>query len=148
MSNEDWDNFLSEAGQHMAVISPDTCDVTHILAPVFSCAKMLHLSEDLMFPYYLFQSWGGDRSIAERNNNLPEHQWNNKTDKLYWRGSTTGGRNRIDNYEKAHRIRLIQTVHKDPTSFLYTHSNVYFSGVIQCNHDACEKMKKRITLCW
>jgi len=140
----DLDAYVDEVEQHLAIILPDTCDVTHLLLPIFSSAKLLHISNDISFPYFQFLDWNKHRKDNERYNSMKEYQWENKTNKLYWRGSTTGGRNTINNYEKNHRVRFIKKVNSNP--FLAENSNALLHAVIQCDQDACAKMRSEFRI--
>lgn len=82
---------------------PNAFDITHDLFPVFSQSKISSF-QDILYPspwYWIgkvpYSSW---RDTA----------WSSKANKMYWRGSTTGGFSRDGGWRRQHRQRFVQQV--------------------------------------
>lgn len=76
--------------------------------PLFMMSKNLtspHEQSKFLLPdEYMIGNWHSlFTNIAEAN---PEHSWNHKIDKLFWRGSGSGGTYSISNFDKLDRLKL------------------------------------------
>ncbi|KAJ6479182.1 glycosyl transferase family 90-domain-containing protein [Mycena vitilis] len=84
-------------------------DFTTDLFPVMSMTKISPCFADILVPsefYYSDSGWAPHYGYA---NNIT---WDNKMDKLYWRGMTSGGWVYGDNYHAFPRFRLIDIARK------------------------------------
>lgn len=131
---------------------PNYCTVVHDLFPIFSQSK-LSAYADLVYPspwYWL------DKVEYLEKKDMP---WANKEDRLYWRGSTTGGYSRNGGWRRQHRQRFVQKVNAaDQAKVLENNGNeesqdwevkdvargdykdimdVHFSHVGQCDPGDC-----------
>lgn len=73
------------------------------LVPLFSPGKITGF-KDILIPSAL--SW--KESDYYRYSPLHDTTWNNKTDKIYWRGASSGGRYLPAHYDNYHRQRLVR----------------------------------------
>ncbi|OCL06419.1 glycosyltransferase family 90 protein [Glonium stellatum] len=80
---------------------PNAFNIVHDLIPIFSQSKISSF-QDITYPspWYWFGKVGYDE---ERDTD-----WYNKTNSLYWRGSTTGGFSRNGGWRRQHRQHVIQ----------------------------------------
>jgi len=136
---------------HGIFTSPETFLYTDAYVPIFSSAK-LSTNADILLPALSYV-----RREADYNESK-DHAWENKTNMLYWVGSTTGG-HRINNnsWHTHHRHRFVtfanqlqKTTHtfltetrpgvwqtwtsREILSQLY---NVKFTGLLQCDEPSC-----------
>ena len=141
---------------HGLLAAPDTMILTHSLVPIFSQCKPSVFSDVLYpSPYY---------GIDYEYDDSQDLEWDDKGDQVYWAGSSTGGHNTIDNWEHLHRSRLTLATEAGsiyPTQILErdVHNNwqprnttygeladlfhLRITRVVQCEEDACEKMKEK-----
>ncbi|KAI9882860.1 MAG: hypothetical protein M1823_005389 [Watsoniomyces obsoletus] len=80
---------------------PNAFDVVHDLFPVFSQSKVSSF-QDILFPSPWY--WFGKVPYDEHLDPI----WTNKTEHLYWRGSTTGGFSRNGGWRRQHRQRTVR----------------------------------------
>ncbi|KAF1996507.1 glycosyltransferase family 90 protein [Amniculicola lignicola CBS 123094] len=80
---------------------PNAFNIIHELTPVFSQSKVSSF-QDILYPspWYWFGRVGYDMN--------KDTNWENKTNSLYWRGSTTGGFSRNGGWRKHHRQRVVR----------------------------------------
>ncbi|PYH43246.1 uncharacterized protein BP01DRAFT_375623 [Aspergillus saccharolyticus JOP 1030-1] len=92
---------------------PNTFEVVHDLFPVFSQSKISSY-QDILYPspwYY------ADKVPYEA---ARDFDWNSKLDKMYWRGSTTGGYSRAGGWRRQHRQRFVRNVNARDTANVLT----------------------------
>lgn len=82
---------------------PNAFDVVHDLVPVFSQSKISSF-QDILYPSPWY--WA-DKVPYESKKDIT---WNEKQDKLYWRGSTTGGFSRAGGWRRQHRQLFVSNV--------------------------------------
>ncbi|KAL2256797.1 hypothetical protein VTK26DRAFT_1115 [Humicola hyalothermophila] len=80
---------------------PNAYHVAHDLIPIFSQSKISSYA-DLIYPSPWY--WA-DKVPYSEDNDMP---WSEKLDRLYWRGSTTGGFSRNGGWRRQHRQRVVQ----------------------------------------
>lgn len=78
-------------------------DVVHDLFPVFSQSKLSSF-QDILYPSPWY--WV-DKVPYEAEK---DYSWDEKMDKMYWRGSTTGGYSRGGGWRRQHRQRFVGTI--------------------------------------
>ncbi|PYH95004.1 putative capsule-associated protein CAP1 [Aspergillus ellipticus CBS 707.79] len=82
---------------------PNTFEVVHDLFPVFSQSKISSY-QDILYP----SPWYWDNQVPyEEEKDL---EWDAKIDKMYWRGSTTGGYSRAGGWRRQHRQIFLRNV--------------------------------------
>ncbi|ODQ55518.1 hypothetical protein SAICODRAFT_29075 [Saitoella complicata NRRL Y-17804] len=89
---------------HGFFLSPASLSFTHALTPIFSVSK-LNVFNDILYP----ATWYGD-GPSEGAGMEGDKAWEEKEGMVYWRGSTTGGELRRDNWRGSHRIRFVDLV--------------------------------------
>ncbi|KAF1842912.1 glycosyltransferase family 90 protein [Cucurbitaria berberidis CBS 394.84] len=141
---------------------PNTFNIIHELTPVFSQSKISSF-QDLLYPSPWY--WIGKVGYNESH----DTNWENKTNSLYWRGSTTGGFSRNGGWRRQHRQHIVRRlnapdkaqivvpalesadVHADQTAYSLvdidrrSHKHlidVKFSHVGQCDPGDCEAQKE------
>ncbi|KAK3902661.1 hypothetical protein C8A05DRAFT_43960 [Staphylotrichum tortipilum] len=80
---------------------PNAYGVVHDLFPIFSQSKISSYA-DILYPSPWY--WANKVPYDPAN----DHPWAQKLDRLYWRGSTTGGFSRNGGWRRQHRQRLVQ----------------------------------------
>lgn len=101
---------------------PNAFDVVHDLTPVFSQSKISSF-QDIVYPspWYWAQKvpYEGDKDLS----------WDQKQDKVYWRGSTTGGFSRAGGWRRQHRQLFVSNVNAlDSTKVLTRDANDAWSS--------------------
>ncbi|PHH91079.1 hypothetical protein CDD83_1707 [Cordyceps sp. RAO-2017] len=135
---------------------PNAYNVVHDLLPIFSQSKISSYN-DIIYP----SPWYWYKKVAyEEERDRP---WEQKQDKLYWRGSTTGGFSRRGGWRRQHRQHLVQKINAGDQALIMVHGDgggdgggprwaakevprgdyrdlidVYFSHVGQCDPGDCE----------
>ena len=136
---------------------PNAFNVIHELLPVFSQSKMSSF-QDILYPspWYWFGRVGYDEDH--------DTTWENKTNSLYWRGSTTGGFSRNGGWRKHHRQNIVKRLNArgnpkvlvnkgDSNSLVYEVEevdrknvqklvDVKFSHIGQCDPGDCDAQKE------
>ncbi|KAJ4304791.1 hypothetical protein N0V90_000319 [Kalmusia sp. IMI 367209] len=136
---------------------PNAFSVIYDLTPIFSSSKISSF-QDILFPspWYWFGKVGYDESH--------DTTWENKTNSLYWRGSTTGGFSRKGGWRRQHRQRIVRRLNAldkanisvpadKPTSAAHTIKEVdrtlykslidaKFSHIGQCDPGDCDAQKE------
>lgn len=94
-------NSPSFSGSYGFFERPNAFNIVHELTPIFSQSKLSSF-QDILYPspWYWFGKVGYD---LDRDTD-----WENKTNELYWRGSTTGGFSRGGGWRRQHRQRVVK----------------------------------------
>jgi hypothetical protein len=84
-------------GLHGAFVAPEEMSVTKKLFPFFSASK-IGVGREILVP-----------SVGRWNDSTATSStpWNEKLDKLFWRGPATGGKNSALNWQRFHRHRFV-----------------------------------------
>ena len=82
---------------------PNAFNIVHDLFPVFSQSKISSF-QDILYP----SPWYWSNKVAYDESN--DISWEKKKDKLYWRGSTTGGFSRDGGWRRQHRQLFVQKI--------------------------------------
>ncbi|KAH7082135.1 hypothetical protein FB567DRAFT_561994 [Paraphoma chrysanthemicola] len=141
---------------------PNAFNIIHELTPVFSQSKISSF-QDILYPSPWY--WVGKVGYDESHDTT----WENKTNALYWRGSTTGGFSRNGGWRRQHRQHIVQRLNAPdkaqmivpsaqntpPTTEVNTHKvldidrrslkhliDVHFSHVGQCDPGDCDAQKE------
>ncbi|KAM3527912.1 hypothetical protein NHJ13051_002689 [Beauveria bassiana] len=138
---------------------PNMFKVTHDLFPIFSQSKISSYT-DLVYPSPWY--WYGK---VEYNETL-DMPWADKEDKLFWRGSTTGGFSRNGGWRRQHRQNVVEKMNGATEAPIFTDRaadgssahrwtaeqvprgdhrqlvDVHFSHVGQCDPGDCEAQKQ------
>ena len=136
---------------------PNAFDIVHDLFPIFSQSKISSF-QDILYP----SPWYWSDKVPYKESQ--DFAWENKEDKMYWRGSTTGGFSRNGGWRRQHRQRVIQKINALDTALVYQNEtvgrdlewhvknvsrvdykplfDVYFSHVGQCDPGDCEAQKE------
>ncbi len=88
---------------------PNAFNVVTDHFPVFSQSKPSSYS-DIIYP----SPWYWYGKVAY--NDTADHEWAEKEDKIYWRGSTTGGFSRDGGWRRQHRQHLVQKINAGDTA--------------------------------
>ncbi|KAJ3571515.1 hypothetical protein NPX13_g5352 [Xylaria arbuscula] len=136
---------------------PNAYNIVHDLFPIFSQSKISSYA-DILYPspWYWYEKVHYDES-----QDMP---WEEKANKFYWRGSTTGGFSRNGGWRRQHRQRFVQKINAADNAKVLTNSggpgkenwetkivprgdyrqlmDVYFSGVGQCDPGDCVAQKE------
>jgi len=135
---------------------PNAFHITHELIPIFSPSKVSSF-QDILFP----NPWNwADRVWYNVSADL---DWDQKTEKVYWRGTTSSGFSRNGTWHKQHRQRFVEKVNKPGIvskimtrkkrksawhvqevqqrdySYLF---DVHFSLIYQCSDEDCKKQEE------
>jgi hypothetical protein len=94
-------NSPSFATSHGFFDRPNAFSVVHDLFPIFSQSKMSSY-QDITYPSPWY--WFGKVTYSS----LSDPEWEDKEDKLWWRGSTTGGFSRAGGWKRQHRQQVIR----------------------------------------
>lgn len=132
---------------------PNAYNVVHDLFPIFSQSKISSYG-DLIYPspWYWYEqvAYDEEKDVA----------WKEKANKLYWRGSTTGGFSRNGGWRRQHRQHFVQKINaRDQVKIMVNHGgnenphweveevprseysdlvDVQFSHIGQCDPGDCE----------
>ncbi|KAE8351797.1 putative capsule-associated protein CAP1 [Aspergillus coremiiformis] len=90
---------------------PNAFDVVHDLFPVFSQSKISSF-QDILYPSPWYWS---DKVPYEEDK---DRSWAAKSDKLYWRGSTTGGFSRAGGWRRQHRQIFVSNSNTPSTAII------------------------------
>lgn len=136
---------------------PNAYNIVHDLFPIFSQSKISSYA-DIIYP----SPWYWYEKVAyEEEKDKP---WAEKEDKLYWRGSTTGGFSRSGGWRRQHRQNFVQKINAgDKAKIMVNHGtaetpkweassvprgeyreliDVAFSHVGQCDPGDCEAQEQ------
>ena len=136
---------------------PNAFNVVHDLFPIFSQSKISSFN-DILYPSPWY--WNGKVTYNE----TADRNWAEKEDKMYWRGSTTGGFSRDGGWRRQHRQRVVRIVNavdqakilinrgeeskedwqvkEVPRSDFKEIFDVFFSYVGQCDLGDCDAQKE------
>jgi hypothetical protein len=134
---------------------PNAFNIIHELTPVFSQSKISSF-QDILYPspWYWFGKVGYDKSR--------DTSWENKTNSLYWRGSTTGGFSRAGGWRRQHRQHVVKRLNALDKAKILTNAgdppslrvqeverqdyerfiDVKFSHIGQCDPGDCDAQKE------
>ncbi|ENI09306.1 glycosyltransferase family 90 protein [Bipolaris maydis ATCC 48331] len=88
---------------------PNAFNIIHELTPVFSQSKISSF-QDILYPSPWY--WMGKVGYDETRDTT----WENKTNSLYWRGSTTGGFSRNGGWRRQHRQHIVRRLNAPDTA--------------------------------
>jgi hypothetical protein len=136
---------------------PNAFNIVHDLFPIFSQSKLSSFN-DILYPSPWY--WFGKVPYEEKL----DKSWNEKEDKFYWRGSTTGGFSRDGGWRRQHRQRFVQRVNavdqakilinrgegsvedwqvkEVPRSDFREIFDIFFSHVGQCDPGDCDAQRE------
>jgi hypothetical protein len=136
---------------------PNAFNIVHDLFPIFSQSKISSYA-DILYPSPWY--WYGKVAYDEKRD-MP---WEQKEDRLYWRGSTTGGFSRDGGWRRQHRQRFVAKVNAGDQAKILTNvgtdeapvwevkevargdfrgiMDVYFSHVGQCDEGDCDAQRE------
>jgi hypothetical protein len=135
---------------------PNAFSITHELTPIFSQSKLSSF-QDILYPSPWY--WIGKVGYDETHDTT----WENKTNSLYWRGSTTGGFSRNGGWRRQHRQHIVRRLNapdtaqiltpksNDPTTHEVTDIerkslaeliDVHFSHIGQCDPGDCDAQQE------
>ncbi|RYP80483.1 hypothetical protein DL770_006200 [Monosporascus sp. CRB-9-2] len=139
---------------------PNAYNVVLDLFPIFSQSKISSYA-DILYPspWYWYDKVPYDEA--------KDVAWAQKEDRLYWRGSTTGGFSRYGGWRRQHRQRLVQKLNAADNATILVNVgggsggggerweprsvprgdyrdlvDVYFSGVGQCDPGDCDAQRE------
>jgi hypothetical protein len=137
---------------------PNAYNIVHDLFPIFSQSKISSYN-DIVYPSPWY--WYGKVPY----NDTLDMDWNEKEDRIYWRGSTTGGFSRDGGWRRQHRQHLVQKINagdqakvminrgdgeaskedwqvkKVPRSDFKELFDIFFSYIGQCDPGDCDAQK-------
>ncbi|KAF1832202.1 hypothetical protein BDW02DRAFT_530341 [Decorospora gaudefroyi] len=88
---------------------PNAFSIIHELTPIFSQSKISSF-QDILYPSPWY--WMGKVGYDETH----DTSWDNKTNSLYWRGSTTGGFSRNGGWRRQHRQHIVKRLNAPDTA--------------------------------
>ncbi|USW47209.1 Putative glycosyl transferase CAP10 domain-containing protein [Septoria linicola] len=126
---------LSELGfSHGFFDRPNAFNVVHDLFPIFSQSKMSSF-QDITYPSPWY--WFGKVSYNENR----DMDWAQKENRLWWRGSTTGGFSRAGGWRRQHRQKLVAKVNSLESAKILSSSN---AGATDDNPGARKWLVKKV----
>jgi hypothetical protein len=136
---------------------PNAFSISQDLVPVFSQSKISSF-QDIIYP----SPWYWFKKVAYEEER--DMDWANKADKLYWRGSTTGGFSRNGGWKRQHRQHVVERLNANDDAMIlenrgteespdwvakevarsdYTELvDVKFSHIGQCDPGDCDAQKE------
>jgi hypothetical protein len=136
---------------------PNAYNIVHDLFPIFSQSKISSYA-DIIYPSPWY--WYEKVSYDEKQ----DMEWSQKEDRLYWRGSTTGGFSRDGGWRRQHRQRFVEKINAGdqarilvnrgtetkqdwqaqavPRSDYKGIMDVFFSHIGQCDEGDCNAQKE------
>ena len=156
---KDWCLHPRAGTRHAMFSSPFNLKITNSLIPVFSHGKP-STSQDILYPSPDYV--GGYRS--GRYDEKKDGAWENKTNKLYWSGSDTGGYAYGKEWHQFHRQRFVESLtngdsdvallrrnetgqweeYIDKMANLANLADVKFSALGACSGSACSDEEKHL----
>ncbi|CAK4032336.1 glycosyltransferase family 90 [Lecanosticta acicola] len=109
-------NSPSFSKSHGFFDRPNAFNVVHDLFPVFSQSKMSSF-QDILYPSPWY--WYGKVEYKEGK----DMDWEKKQNRLWWRGSTTGGFSRAGGWKRQHRQQFVRKVNALDAAKVLKHSN-------------------------
>ncbi|KAK4693672.1 hypothetical protein P7C71_g3768, partial [Lecanoromycetidae sp. Uapishka_2] len=82
---------------------PNAFNIVHDLFPIFSQSKISSY-QDILYPSPWY--WSNKVAYDEKD----DYSWDKKKNKLYWRGSTTGGFSRDGGWRRQHRQLFVEKI--------------------------------------
>ncbi|MCJ1274280.1 capsule-associated protein CAP1 [Puttea exsequens] len=82
---------------------PNAFNIVHDLFPIFSQSKISSY-QDILYP----SPWYWSNKVAYDDKD--DYSWEKKKNKLYWRGSTTGGFSRDGGWRRQHRQLFVEKI--------------------------------------
>ena len=86
---------------HGTFVEPISQSTSNTLLPMFGGSK-LPMNNDILLPAAIY--WSDEDRFSAGTTRIP---WSHKRDAIVWRGSASGGRNRVENWTRFHRHRLL-----------------------------------------
>ncbi|MCJ1357275.1 MAG: capsule-associated protein CAP1 [Icmadophila ericetorum] len=134
---------------------PNAFDIVHDLFPIFSQSKISSF-QDILYP----SPWYYVDKVPYKSS--ADYSWSSKENKMFWRGSTTGGFSRDGGWRRQHRQTLVRKINaKDDAKILEKNSaaktwsitsiprpnfstlfDVKFSHVGQCDDGDCAAQRE------
>ncbi|KAL8941921.1 MAG: hypothetical protein Q9211_001617 [Gyalolechia sp. 1 TL-2023] len=136
---------------------PNAFKIVHDLFPIFSQSKISSY-QDILYPSPWY--WA-DKVVYDERFDYP---WDNKKDRLYWRGSTTGGYSRDGGWRRQHRQLVVEKMNALATAKIFDNQSrpdsntfklrevqrndykhmfdVKFAHIGQCDPDDCNAQKE------
>ena len=132
---------------------PNALDIVHDLFPIFSQSKISSF-QDILYP----SPWYWANKVPYKESQ--DYNWEKKEDKMYWRGSTTGGFSRDGGWRRQHRQRVVQKMNALDSTRVFENQttewrikvvpkpdykslfDVKFSHVGQCDPGDCDAQKE------
>lgn len=133
---------------------PNAFDIVHDLFPVFSQSKISSF-QDILYPSPWY--WVGKVPYEAKK----DFDWEAKKDKLYWRGSTTGGFSRGGGWRRQHRQQFVRKINAPDTTLVLEKNeggrwaskrvhrkeymnwfDVKFTFIGQCDADDCAAQRE------
>ncbi|KAI9889239.1 MAG: F-actin-capping protein subunit beta [Vezdaea aestivalis] len=152
--------LYNESIHHGLALSPANLKFTHTPLPILSPSK-LSTFQDILFPDVWRFSHMEQMVFQEEEDRVPDtRSWDEKSSKVYWRGSTTGGYASDKRWTKFHRHEMVCLLQSDsaveilesrgkewhPTkstmSRFHNSLDVRFSSVFQCENPICDEQRK------
>lgn len=142
---------------------PNSCKIVQDLFPIFSQSKISSF-QDILYP----SPWYWSEKVAYEESQ--DYDWEYKEEKMYWRGSTTGGFSRHGGWRHQHRQLIVGKINDLGTAHVYSKDNnndtsppswkikgvsrlayadlfdVKFSHVSQCDPEDCSAQKEFFTI--
>lgn len=141
---------------------PNAFKIVQDLFPIFSQSKISSF-QDILYP----SPWYWSEKVAYEESQ--DYEWDKKQDKMYWRGSTTGGFSRDGGWRQQHRQLIVNKFNDLGAAHVYSNDNnntspasweikgvsrpayadlfdVKFSHVGQCDPDDCSAQKEFFTI--
>ncbi|KAL7418191.1 glycosyl transferase family 90-domain-containing protein [Mrakia frigida] len=137
--NSDSGLFEATNKEDAFLISAVSQGFTTDLRPVISQTKISPCFADILTPspYYYHREWWGPKEPYDDPDNIP---WDEKAEKLYWRGSSSGGAVKGQNYHHMQRTRLLDLANARPDMI-----DAKFTRYVYCNEE-CDQMEKEYPL--
>ncbi|MCJ1372587.1 capsule-associated protein CAP1 [Loxospora ochrophaea] len=136
---------------------PNAFDIVHDLFPIFSQSKISSF-QDILYP----SPWYWSDKVPY--DNKKDYAWAKKKNKMWWRGSTTGGFSRNGGWRRQHRQKFVQKINSPdqarifenqsslisekwqetsvPRSSLKDLFDVKFSHIGQCDPGDCDAQRE------
>lgn len=134
---------------------PNAFDIAADLFPIFSQSKISSF-QDILYP----SPWYWAEKVAYDPHR--DYVWEEKADKMYWRGSTTGGYSRAGGWRRQHRQIFVKKVNAPDTTQILTQQeetgkwvpsrvkrqdyqelfDVKFTFIGQCDKDDCTQQQE------
>ncbi|KAK4186890.1 hypothetical protein QBC35DRAFT_515881 [Podospora australis] len=140
---------------------PNAYSIVTDLFPIFSQSKTSTYN-DIIYP----SPWYWADKVPYNEENDPK--WGEKTDRLYWRGSTTGGFSRHGGWRRQHRQRFVKKINSPDQAMILVNEgdednqewevkevprkdyksimDVFFSHIGQCDPGDCDAQREFFTV--